>query len=239
MKLFTKKDVAVQKVGRNPTCFSRLENVKKIGFSPKIIFDCGASIGAWTSEVSKMFPGSQLVSVEPNKIIINQLKENTSWITPKPIIINGAVGEKPGKGCLNIWDNDETKMSGSSLKEHVQGEPKQKMEIVVYTLDGIAQELKIKPELIKLDLQGGEIEALMGAEQILKKTEMFIIEFGVLDAYINRSTPRRLLDVMFDNDYCLYDVVDLIYRPYDDALTVGDFFFVKNSCLLRQYKGYS
>ena len=239
MKLFTKKDVTVQKTGRNPTCFSRLENVKKIGFSPKIIFDCGASVGAWTSEVYKIFPDSQLVSVEPNKIIINQLNEKISCITPRPIIINGAVGEKRGKGYLNIWDNVETKMSGSSLKEHVQGEPKQKMEIEVYTLDGLAQELKIKPDLIKLDLQGGEIEALIGAEQILKTTEMFIIEFGVLDAYINRSTPRRLLDIMFDNDYCLYDIVDLIYRPYDDALTGGDFFFVKNLSLLRQHKGYS
>lgn len=68
---------------------------------------------------------------------------------------------------------------------------------------------------------------------------MFIIEFGVLEAYINRATPRQLLDIMIDNNYCLYDVVDLIYRPYDDALTGGDFFFVKNSSVLSRYKGYS
>jgi FkbM family methyltransferase len=229
----------VHNIARNPTCFARLENTKKIGFSPKVIFDCGASVGLWTIKTSKLFTGSQLVSIEPNKKIINTLKEKTSVISPRPIIIEGAVGEKNGKTYLNIWDNDETKMSGSSLKGHVQGEPREKMEIELYTLDELAQELNMKPDLIKLDLQGGEIEALRGAKQLLETTEMFIIEFGVLEAYINRATPRQLLDIMIDNNYCLYDVVDLIYRPYDDALTGGDFFFVKNSSVLSRYKGYS
>ena len=43
---------------------------------------------------------------------------------------------------------------------------------------------------------------------------------------------------MFDNDYCLYDLVDCHYRPYDGALTGGDFIFVKNSSALRAYKGW-
>lgn len=239
MKLFGKKNETEKKIGRNPTCFSRLENAKNIGFDPKVIFDCGASIGSWTIGASRMFSGTQIVAVEPNKKIINILKEKTSNITPRPIIVEGAVGEKKGKAFLNIWDNEETKMSGSSLKEHVQGEPREKMEIELHALDDLALDLKLKPDLIKLDLQGGEIEALAGAQQLLKETEMFIIEFGVLEAYFNRSTPRKLLDIMFDNDYCLYDVVDLIYRPYDDALTGGDFFFLKNSSPLRKYKGYS
>ena len=42
----------------------------------------------------------------------------------------------------------------------------------------------------------------------------------------------------FDHDYCLYDLVDLHYRPYDRALTGGDYIFVKNSSALRAYKGW-
>ena len=41
------------------------------------------------------------------------------------------------------------------------------------------------------------------------------------------------------SDYCLYDIIDLIYRPYDNALTGGDFIFVKNSSQLKEYKGYA
>jgi len=37
----------------------------------------------------------------------------------------------------------------------------------------------------------------------------------------------------------LYDIIDLIYRPYDNALTGGDFFFVKNDSNLKSHKGYN
>ena len=43
---------------------------------------------------------------------------------------------------------------------------------------------------------------------------------------------------MYDHDYCLYDIIDLHDRPYDGALTGGDFFFVKNSSPLRRYKAW-
>ena len=94
------------------------------------------------------------------------------------------------------------------------------------------------PDLVKLDLQGGELAALDGSTNALKTAELMLIEFGCLDAYIDRTTPRDLLDIMFENDYCLYDIVDCHYRPYDGALTGGDFIFVKNSSALRAYKGW-
>ena len=65
-----------------------------------------------------------------------------------------------------------------------------------------------------------------------------IIEFGCLEAYIGRTTPRDILEIMYENDYCLYDIVDCHYRPYDGALTGGDFFFVKNDGVLKKYKGW-
>ena len=37
---------------------------------------------------------------------------------------------------------------------------------------------------------------------------MMMIEFGCLEAYVGRTTPRDLIDIMFDHDYCLYDLVD-------------------------------
>lgn len=65
-----------------------------------------------------------------------------------------------------------------------------------------------------------------------------MIEFGCWGAYIDRATPHDFLEIMYDNDYCLYDIVEYIYRPYDGALTGGDFIFVKNSSIVRSYKGW-
>ena len=221
-----------------PSCIDRLRNMKEIGFNPDVVFDCGASVGHWSWEVGKLFKGTQIIAIEPNPkvtpVTINQL----SKLNPQPIIEECAIGAENGTAFLNIWDNDETKMSGSSLKEHVQGNPLQKIEVKLKTLDTISNEHNIQPTLVKLDLQGYELDALKGASKLLQSTEVFIIEFGCLQAYIDRTTPNDLMSLMYNNDYCLYDIVDLIYRPYDNALTGGDFFFVKNDSKLKEYKGY-
>ena len=238
MKLFFKKNKDNGKL-QNPTFHSRIKNLINIGFAPKCIFDCGASVGYWSYEVSKLFPGSQIVAIEPNSLVLPQTKKTLSVIKPKVIIEECALGSTSGEVNLNIWDNDHTKMSGSSLKEHVQGDPKNRLSVRLNTLDNICNSHGLIPDLVKLDLQGGELDALKGAKMVLSKTEVFIIEFGCLQAYIDRTTPFDLMNIMYNNDFCLYDIIDLIYRPYDNALTGGDVVFVKNNSLLKKYKGYA
>ena len=72
-------------------------------------------------------------------------------------------------------------------------------------------------------------------KSILEKTEAIIIEFGCLEAYIDRTTPNDVMGVMYQNNYALYDIIDLIYRPYDNALTGGDFIFVKNDSPIQTW----
>ncbi|MHB8790383.1 MAG: FkbM family methyltransferase [Desulfobulbaceae bacterium] len=230
--------VAPRVITQTPSFDDRIANMIKVGFSPKCIFDCGASVGQWSYKVSRLFPGAQIVAIEPNSMVIEKAREQLKSVRPAVILEQCAIGATTGTAFLNIWDNEHTKMSGSSLKDHVQGEPRNKMEVRLETLDNICQRHKTVPDLVKLDLQGGELEALKGAEQILQNTEVIISEFGCLPAYIDRTTPFDLMKVMYEHDYCLYDIIDLIYRPYDNALTGGDFIFVKNSSALKKYKGY-
>ncbi len=233
-----KEPVAQETSVQNPSFSARINNMISIGFAPKCIFDCGASVGYWSYEVSKLFPGSQIVAIEPNSKVLPQTKKNLASVTPKVIIEECALGASSGDAYLNIWDNDQMKMSGSSLKGHVYGDPKEKMKVRLDTLDNLCKKHGLKPDLVKLDLQGGEREALKGAETVLQVAEVVMIEFGCLHAYIDRATPLDLMDTMYKNDYCLYDIIDLIYRPYDNALTGGDFIFVKNDSQLKKYKGY-
>lgn len=222
------------------SCLERLINMKRIGFDPKVVVDGGASIGHWSYEVRKIFTKTQILAVEPNDLIIEKTREFLNKLeNPSPIIEHSALGSENKVGFLNIWDNPETKMSGSSIREHVQGNPKKKLEINVRKLDDILDSHKIRADVIKLDLQGYELEALKGSENSLKYCELAIIEFGCLQAYIDRTTPKDLLNFMYERDFLLYDIVDLIYRPYDNALTGGDFFFIKNSSNLKKYKGFS
>jgi FkbM family methyltransferase len=216
----------------------RLAHAKELGFQPEVIFDCGACTGQWTRQVASLFGGAQFLMVEPNANLLPQLTTSAQAIDPKPIIVNCAVGAANATGHLNIWGDSEMHLAGASMLQHVAGKPQRELAVEVRRLDDIAADYGLAPDLVKLDLQGGELAAIVGAERVLQQAEMFIVEFGTLNAYVNRTTPRQLIDVMYDQGYCLYDVVDLLYRPHDGALGSGDFFFVKNTSPLRRHSGW-
>ncbi len=222
---------------RMPTWTERMELAKRLGFSPRFIFDGGAFKGLWTQEVARIFPGTEIVLVEPNSYVLESIKKNISHIQPTPTIINAALGESKGKAKLNIWRDVESD-TGASLLNHVSSNAANGIEVDVETIDNISEKMAIVPDLVKLDLQGSELAALKGATKVLQHAEFVLVEFGCLEAYIGRTTPHDLMEIMYSNNYCLYDIVDCHYRPYDNALTGGDFFFVKNDSILRQYKGW-
>lgn len=219
------------------SCMNRLALAKKNGFSPSVILDGGAYHGLWTRQAALLFPGAQFVLVEPNPSLKPIIDRNTSQITPKPVVVEAALGAALRKATLNLWQSVDAD-PGASLLRHVSGPAKQSIEVDVTTVDAICREHKLVPDLIKLDLQGGELAALRGATMALESCECLVIEFSCLKAYVDRTTPRDLLDFMGDHDYCLYDIVGLSDRPYDGALMGGDFIFVKNGSALRAYSGW-
>lgn len=223
--------------GNERTWRERLRHAAKLGFSPRTILDGGAFRGLWSKEAAELFPTAQIILVEPNPFVQELIQSNISHILPSPILLNVALGESQRKASFNIW-RDADADQGASLLDHVVGQANQIIEVEVDTLDHIAHKLSLLPDLIKLDLQGGELAALKGGTEVLKHAEFAVIEFGCLDAYVGRTTPRELLDIMYNNDFCLYDIVSCGDRPYDGALTGGDFFFVKNSSVLRNHKGW-
>lgn len=220
-----------------PTWRARIEHMRELGFAPRVIFDGGAFKGLWSQEVAHVFPGAQIVLVEPNAHVHASIRRTIAHIQPPPRLVAAALGERPGRATLNIYGDAEL-ATGASLLELAVGKARNALEVEVQTIDGVAQQTGLLPDLLKLDLQGAELAALRGATRALQHAEVALIEFGCLEAYSGRTTPRQLLDYMGDHGYALYDIVDLHYRPYDGALSGGDFVFVRADSPLRSYKSY-
>ena len=220
------------------TCMERLKLAKKNGFSPMVILDGGAFKGLWTKQAAELFPGAQFILVEPNPTLLPDIGQSIRGITPTPILVEAALGDNKGRGALNLWQNADVE-AGASLLQHVQGPARQQIQVNLDTIDHIAERTGLTIDLLKLDLQGGELAALRGAGKSLAQVELAVIEFSCLAAYIDRTTPRDLLNFMYERDFCLYDIVGLADRPYDGALMGGDFIFVKNTSALRAHKGWA
>jgi FkbM family methyltransferase len=219
-----------------PTWKARIGHAKRLGFAPRVIVDGGAFHGLWAA-AARLFPGATLVLIEPNPSVHATIDANIASIRPRPTLIKSALGAEPGTARLNIWGEAQV-ADGASLLDHVQGEPDTVVDVSVDTLDRICERLSLTPDFVKLDLQGFESAALKGGTETLKAAELLLVEFGVLNAYEDRTTPLDLLSIADAHGFVLYDIVDCHYRPYDGALTGGDFILVKESSPLRSHRDW-
>jgi hypothetical protein len=109
------------------------------------------------------------------------------------------------------------------------------------TIDGLVAEHRLEgPFLLKLDVQGYELEVLAGAEATLANTEAVIAEASL---WADRKRPEmtRLIDLMnwFDRrGFVLYDVAQIVRRKLDDAITEMDLVFCPASSPLRSEGRY-
>lgn len=122
-----------------------------------------------------------IILIEPNPFLQDIIRANVSNIWPVPTILNVALGDSPGSSSFNIRGN-VVQDQGASHLAHVMGEASQKIKVEVDTVDNIVERNSFIPDLIKLDLQGGELAALNGAQQTLQHAELVIFEFSCLEA---------------------------------------------------------
>lgn len=134
------------------------------------ILDIGASIGWYTCKVSKLAgDNGKIIAIEPNPRNYEYLKKNIE-INNLNNIITINIGVWSYRKKINLLCEGY----GSTLKFHneIENVKRKIITINVNTIDNIISELKLnKINLIKMDIEGSEVEALVGAKNSLKKLD--------------------------------------------------------------------
>jgi FkbM family methyltransferase len=206
---------------------SVLEDCRARGFVPQLIFDVGASDGAWTRLVSPVFPQATFILVEPRPVMLPGL-EAQRRADHRCFVVAAAIGSNEGTGTLTDWD------TGSTLLP-VAPEGAAQMSVPVMTLRALASQFGV-PDLVKLDIEGLELEALHGAGDLIGSTELFIIEAALL-RFGQRPMLHEVVAFMASHRYFVYDIGDAIRRPFDGALSLVDVCFAREDGRLRRSDG--
>jgi len=152
------------------------KNIRKFfDLNEGVFIDVGANLGKYTIMMArKLKEKGSVVSIEPEPHTIELLKQNVRLNKLQNVSVVGkACSSKNGKETLYL---EGTTYSGGlhslkRYKNHVD-----KMEVEVEKLDSIISRLKIKQvDLIKIDVEGSEVDVLHGAQKILKKFHPRII----------------------------------------------------------------
>ena len=104
------------------------------------------------------------------------------------------------------------------------------MEATLRTLDSIlATDNFPQPDLIKLDVQGYELEVLKGSETALAGAEAVLMEVSIVELYQESPVLHHVTAFMAERGFRAYDICSLLRRPLDRALCQIDIIFVKET----------
>ena len=199
--------------------------------SIRIIFDVGANVGQTTRRYRKLFPRATIYAFEPFPSSLNIYKNHTCGdkrIKTYELALTDTVGEK-------IFYANDCHYTNSLLPvdtEHRGTEnynPTEKINVSTSTLDFICSDESIDNiNILKMDIQGGELLALKGAENMLKarKIDLIYTEVAYQTTYINQPTLTDLEDYLKPFGYVLYKKYNTDFDK-DNKPISGDAIFIK------------
>jgi FkbM family methyltransferase len=169
------------------------------------LIDCGCAQGYFSAHVaaSGAFPGLTFLNIDPNAAYEAQLAEIARVAGGTYAI--AAIGDKEGTAKLTLGEDPDWASLRSAKDPYwdtLNGLALDTVEVPVTTLDKLVKSARLPgPYLIKLDLQGAEIDALRGAKSILRETtalaaEIDVAAFGALHA------------LMTEREFDLFDVCE-------------------------------
>jgi FkbM family methyltransferase len=159
------------------------------------LLDCGANYGYWSVLVSSApFGSHKVIAIEPSSANFSKLANNARLNGNRFSTMKSAIGQAPGSARLS-----GTKHEALSIV----GDPGQSGEDVpVIALDNLLDDGRIATGgkfLIKLDVEGVEIEAIKGCSQLLREDSVVLCEehgndpSHAVSRFILEHTPLQLI----------------------------------------------
>jgi len=159
------------------------------------LIDCGANFGYWSVLVSsEPFGAHRAIAIEPSEQNFQKLRNNAEINDGRFECMKCAIGAAPGMARLSGSKHEALSIAGVSSES---GE-----EVQVVALDNLLDDGKVEAGgkfLIKLDVEGVEIDAIKGGSRLLQGDSIIICEehghdrSHAVSRYILENTPLKLI----------------------------------------------
>jgi FkbM family methyltransferase len=159
------------------------------------LIDCGANFGYWSVLVSSAPYGShRAIAIEPSSQNFSKLANNAEINRNRFEVMRCAIGSSRGTARLS-----GTKHEAFSIVGNAAGGGE---DVPVIALDNLLDDGKVSPDgkyLIKLDVEGVEIDAIRGGARLLQGDSVLLCEehgndpHHTVSRYILEQTPLKLI----------------------------------------------
>ena len=190
--------------------------LNKIKSQPKVIYDIGSCVLHWTHEAKKVWPDAKYIlfdAFEPAEFLYEGYDYHIG-------VLSDSVK------TVEWWQNDFWPGGNSYYRETGRTEfftDEMKNTRVTKTLDQVVKERGFPPpDLIKIDVQGSEVDILKGATETLKTVKDLIVELQHTE--YNQGAPQVQQSLPFIESLGFKCVAPMFAYNGPDA----DYHFQKN-----------
>ena len=208
--------------------FSLLE--KQCNQANPVVFDVGASDGSSIKDFKKLFPGSSIYSFEPFPASFGNI-EFLSKSYKNVKVFQLALSDNDGFRDFYLNKSKATssllkpKKTGSFMDEHAVFE--KCIQVQTSKLDTFLEENNIQQiDILKIDVQGGELMLFEGAEETLKARKIKIIytEIWFIEGYEGQPLYHDIASYLKKFGYSPFGIYNMHYRD-DGQFLWGDAIF--------------
>lgn len=191
----------------------------------KSVLDIGAHEGYWSQLFQHYFPDADILMIEANKDKEEKLKQLGNYKI-------ALLSDKDDKE-VNYYKSIDQYTTGNTIyKENniiSTFVPEKAKTITLPTLLGSNKGY----DLIKMDVQGSELDIIKGAIPIIKDTKFLILELSVLE--YNQGAPLigKVIEELNKLDFAMMDILDFTHSS-DTYLVQIDALFANKKRIKRE-----
>jgi len=202
-----------------------LRHLRHLGFAPRRVVDVGACSGTWTELVRRVFPSTSVLMVEAREAEAPRLSAVAARSSGAISYKIALLGRAPQAGVDFITTAGGT---GSSVFAEISTVARAVQRIPMMTLDDVAAGFVDRNArmLLKLDVQGYELEVLAGGAHTLAAAEVVVLETQVWAYNEGAPTQEDVIRFMREHGFHLYDVCGLGRLPPTYHLINADLLFI-------------
>ena len=219
--------------------YHELQTIKKLSSKNKILFiDCGCNYGFYSFYTASLSKKNEILSIEASVKTLDEFKKNLKLNNLKNInFFNYAISNSISENILfkesiNDWESSQVHNNFEHFSES---------KVKTITIDSLIKDYSLDDYfvIIKLDVEGNEINAIKGALEAIKKSDpLIIIEFSKF-IFENLQNIEYLKNFLIKYDYCIFDtnynkknlnnILDMLKKLKKTQKTIGNFYLIKNS----------
>jgi FkbM family methyltransferase len=213
-----------------------IEDLHRKGYRPGVVIDAGANVGAWTAMASTVFPSATFYLIEPQPACRPAL-DSVCGTLRSASVIPTALAQPGTDSVVMVGSGEDSTSEGAWIpmtRDYSAGDG---LTVPATNLDALfaARMSATDRVFLKLDLEGQEYNALLGATQLLQSVEVILTEVRFYN--VENSGHQVFDDVMAllrSRGFNVYDFVRLVSRVRDGRLHYGDVIFVRTDSTLVQ-----